>query len=431
MKNFGYSDADFKKFNKYALLTLFGFALMYAFFYNGRMNMSLAMAEMISDLNIDAGKAGIITSMLFWCYGFGHLFSGRLGEIAGNKRFICIGIVLSVVINFSISFQSSLMFIAILWGLNGFAQSMVFSPGVALSAKWWPSEKRGFSSGIITGFAGLAQVFAWLCVLAAFAIAPDESWRAAFRYPLILTFIFGIVFFFMAKDKPADVGLADYQEENDDAAALEAERKKILEEKGKLYPYIHLIRNPKFILFMFIIAIAGIARYGLITWIPLYFVDVMDLNVKFGIFSSVVLPVGMAIGYFLMPIISDKVFHSKREPVLIICGLCAAASIFIFPQLDTLISASIVLLVAGFFSAVNGVIWAFAADFGTRAFAGTATGILDWASYMGAAVQSVIFGIVIDTTGNWTYIFVLISVLFVVMIVLALLSSKIKVRNEL
>ena len=431
MKNFGYSDADFKKFNKYALLTLFGFALMYAFFYNGRMNMSLAMAEMISDLNIDAGKAGIITSMLFWCYGFGHLFSGRLGEIAGNKRFICIGIVLSVVINFAISFQSSLMFIAILWGLNGFAQSMVFSPGVALSAKWWPSEKRGFSSGIITGFAGLAQVFAWLCVLAAFAIAPDESWRAAFRYPLILTFIFGIVFFFMAKDKPADVGLADYQEENDDAAALEAERKKILEEKGKLYPYIHLIRNPKFILFMFIIAIAGIARYGLITWIPLYFVDVMDLNVKFGIFSSVVLPVGMAIGYFLMPIISDKVFHSKREPVLIICGLCAAASIFIFPQLDTLISASIVLLVAGFFSAVNGVIWAFAVDFGTRAFAGTATGILDWASYMGAAVQSVIFGIVIDTTGNWTYIFVLISVLFVVMIVLALLSSKIKVRNEL
>lgn len=158
MKNFGYSDTDYKKFKKYAMLTLFGFAVMYAFFYNGRMNMGLALPEMIDELGIDAGKAGIITSTLFWCYGFGHLFSGRLGEIIGNKKFICIGIILSVILNFIISFQYSLLFIAVLWGLNGFAQSMVFSPGIALSANWWPSSKRGFSSGIITGFS-----VPWFC----------------------------------------------------------------------------------------------------------------------------------------------------------------------------------------------------------------------------------------------------------------------------
>lgn len=137
----------------------------------------------------------------------------------------------------------------------------------------------------------------------------------------------------------------------------------------------------------------------------------------------------MALGYFLMPIISDKVFHSKREPALIICGICAAASVFIFPNLHSVAAASIGLLIAGFFSAINGLVWAFAADFGTRAFAGTATGILDWAAYMGAAIQSIIFGVIIDSTGNWTYIFILISILFILMVVLALLSTKIKVKS--
>ena len=306
---------------------------------------------------------------------------------------------------------------------------MVFSPGIALNANWWPSSKRGFSSGIITGASGLAQIFAWLCILASFAIAPDDGWRAAFRYPLIPMILFGVIFLIMAKDKPKDVGLAPYEEENDDAAELEAERMRILKEKGKLYPYILLIKNPKFVLFMFIIAIVGIARYGLITWIPLYYVEVMDMNVESGLFSSVVLPVGMALGYFLMPIISDKVFRSKREPALIICGLCAAASIFIFPALHTVTAASIGLLIAGFFSAVNGLVWAFAADFGTRAFAGTATGILDWAAYMGAAIQSILFGLIIDSTGNWNYIFIFISVLFVLMVALALLSTRISVKK--
>lgn len=430
MERFGYTDQQYAKFNKHALATLFGFAIMYAFYYNGRMNMGLSIAPMTEELGITKGQAGAITSSLFWCYGFGHLFAGRLGEIFGNKRFILAGILLSAILNVAISYQTSPAMIAMFWGLNGFAQAMVFSPGIALSAKWWPKSKRGFSSGIITGFAGLAQISAWLCVLAAFALAPEMGWKAAFRLPMIPMIVFGLFFLFMAKDSPADVDLPPYEEPDPESAALEEERNKILKEKGKLYPYIMLITNPKMILFMLIIAIVGIARYGLITWVPLYYVEVLGMNIKSGIFSSIVLPIGMAVGYFLMPMLSDKLFKSRREPPLIICGICAAASIWIFPYLADVFSASIGLLIAGFFSAINGLIWAFAADIGTRAFTGTATGILDWAAYMGAAIQSIVFGVILDATHNWNYIFGTISVLFIVMVVLALVSTKIKLTKS-
>ncbi|MDR2076582.1 MAG: MFS transporter [Desulfovibrio sp.] len=428
MKNFGYSGEQYGIFRKYALNTLFGFAIMYAFFYNGRMNMGLSLASMTSELHISTAQAGAITSSLFWCYGFGHLFSGRLGEIFGNKRFILVGILLSVLLNLVISFQTSPAVIAVFWGLNGFAQAMVFSPGIALSAKWWPKSRRGFASGIITGFAGIAQISAWLCILAAFALQPDLGWRAAFRLPMIPMFVFGLFFLFLAKEEPSTVGLPDYQEEDPEATALEAERNRFLAEKGKLYPYISLFKNPKMILFMFIIAIIGIARYGLITWLPLYYVKVMDMNIKSGIFNSVVLPIGMAVGYFLMPILSDKIFKSRREPPLIICSVCAAVAIWIFPYLRDIHIAAACLLLVGFFSAINGLVWAFAADIGTRAFAGTATGMLDWAAYMGAAIQSILFGAIIDSTGNWDYLFFTLSILFLITVSLALVSTKIRPR---
>jgi sugar phosphate permease len=426
MKNFGYSEEQYVKFHKYAMGSLFGFAIMYAFFYNGRMNMGLSLASMTSDLQISTAQAGAITSSLFWCYGFGHLFAGRLGEIFGNKRFIALGIALSVLLNLAIGFQTSPLMIALFWGLNGFAQAMVFSPGIALSAKWWPKSRRGFSSGIITGFAGLAQISAWLCILAAFALEPDIGWRAAFRLPMVPMLLFGLVFLFLTKEEPSVVGLPNYQEDDPEAAALETERNRILAEKGKLYPYVSLIKNPKMILFMFIIAIVGIARYGLITWIPLYYVKVLEMNIKSGIFNSIVLPIGMAAGYFLMSILSDKLFKSRREPPLIICGVCAAVAIWIFPYLTDIHVAAAGLLIVGFFSAINGLIWAFAADIGTRAFAGTATGMLDWAAYMGAAIQSILFGAILDATGNWNYLFFTLSILFLVMVLLALASTRVK-----
>ena len=85
------------------------------------------------------------------------------------------------------------------------------------------------------------------------------------------------------------------------------------------------------------------------------------------------------------------------------------------------------LLIVGFFSSVNGIVWAFAGDIGTRAFAGTATGLLDWAAYMGAAVQSILFGFV--SGKSWNAVFITIAVLYALLVVLAFFAKNMKVRG--
>jgi sugar phosphate permease len=155
------------------------------------------------------------------------------------------------------------------------------------------------------------------------------------------------------------------------------------------------------------------------------------MNVKSGIFSSVVLPVGMALGTFIVPWASDKFGKNGRLPAVVICAIVSAVSVFIFPSLKTLGTASIGLFIAGFFVyAINGVVWAYSTDVGGRVFAGTAAGVLDWAAYMGAALQAIIFGRVLDKTGNWNIVFTSIAVICVLMMVLALIAN-IKPKNKI
>jgi sugar phosphate permease len=197
-----------KKFTKIAWLTLLSFGFTYLFFYNGRQNINLVMTQMASDLGSDIAALGVVSSSLFWCYAFGQLVNGRLGAFFGYKRFIIVGIIASALINVIISFQHSIPVIAILWGLNGFFQSMLWSNGLGVINKWWPKNKRGFTTGLATFFSGMAQVVTYLTILFALELNPEWGWRSAFRYPMIpmVVMIVALVFFF--KEDPEKAGFS-------------------------------------------------------------------------------------------------------------------------------------------------------------------------------------------------------------------------------
>ena len=427
-KTYGYTEAQFKKFTKYAWLMLLSFGFTYLFFYNGRQNINLVMNHMKEAFASDLGTLGVVTSALFWCYAFGQLVSGRLGALIGYKKLMMIGVASSAVLNVVISFQNNLAVIAVLWGLNGFVQAMVWANGVGVLNKWWPKDKRGFASGLATAFSGVAQVVTYLTINLCLTLNPDWGWRAGFRFPMIPMALILIAFYFFFKEKPEDVGLPAFEEDDAEAAARDAALAAELAQKGFLYPYKKLFSEPKVIVFCLISAIAGIGRYGLLTWIPTYFVDELGMNVKQGIFSAIVLPLGQACAMFVFPFITDKVFKGKREPMLILASVVACLGLVAFPFFETQTPATIMLFVVGVFSMVTGVIWAIAGDMGGHAMAATVVGVLDWAVYMGAAIQASIFGFV-QVKFGWPAIFVTIGALYVVLMVLTLLARKMKMKN--
>ena len=421
-ETYGYNAQQFKKFRLWGWLMLLSFGLTYLFFYNGRQNINLVMTQMAEQLGTDTAALGVVSSSLFWCYAFGQLINGRLGAFFGYKRFMMFGVAASAITNVLISFQHSIPVIALLWGLNGFFQSMVWANGLGVLNKWWSKSKRGFASGLATAFSGIAQVVTYVTILLCMDWNPEWGWRAAFRYPMIPMALMLIAFFFFFKEKPEDVGLPAFQETANEPPQED------LSKKGYLYPYKVLFSEPKVWVFCLISAIAGVGRYGLLTWVPTYFVEEMGLTIKDGIFSSILLPLGQACAMFVFPFITDKLLRGKREPMLIIASVVTFCGMVCFPFIKSQTPASVMLFVLGVSGMVTGVIWAIAGDIGGRAFSSTVVGIFDWAVYMGAAIQAMIFGTVKDAFG-WSAIFVTIGALYILMLVLTLVARKMKTRN--
>lgn len=256
------------------------------------------MPTMMSEEGWTALQLGVLSSVQFWAYAFGHLINGRLGEIIGVNKLIILGMVLSAAANMLIGFQSSLLIITILWAINGYVQSMLLSPGMALLANWWPSNKRGFATAFVVSFS--------------YVILPDSGWRGAFIGAAIIMLIVVIIYPFFAKEKPSDIGLPEYIDPNEARESNDNELQEIISEKGKLYPYIHLLKQWRFDLWLIIIACSSIARYGLLTWIPTYFVEVFQFDIESGIIGSVICPLGMAAGALIIPWLSDRMWSQNR-----------------------------------------------------------------------------------------------------------------------
>ena len=371
---------------------------------------------------------GILSSVLFWTYGIGHLVNGRLGEIFGVRKFIILSVILSVVCNIFMGFQTSILAMAIIWGLNGFFQSMAWSPGVSSLTAWWPGDKRGFATGFANAFSGFGQVVATLMVALGFILLPNLGWRSAFFVPAILPILMLIIYWIFAKAGPKDIGLKDYEAEDESKAAHEDEMAQIVREKGKLFPYFHLLSKPIFLVWIFVVFASGVARYGLVTWIPKYLNETTELGAVVSLLTSTILPIGMGIGTLIVPALTDKFCPNNRLWASVISGIVSAVCVigvaFLNPNSGFQFALMLVcLFFAGFFIyAINGTVWAYAADVGGRVFASTASGILDFAAYMGAAIQAAVYGFILGD-GNWIAVFVSVAVFCLLIAVVSFLSS--------
>lgn len=421
---YGYNKAEYKKFTGHAWLYLLLFSFLYCAHYCTRLNIGNAQVNMTEFSSADIG---ILSSVLFWTYGVGHLVNGRLGEIFGVRRFIILSVILSVIANVFMGLANSIWLMAIIWGVNGFVQSMAWSPGVSSLAAWWPGNKRGFATGFANAFSGFGQVAATLMVALAFTIFPG-NWRSAFFIPSLLPIAFLVIYIIFAKASPKDIGLKDYEEEDVKKAEHEEEMAKIVKEKGVLYPFLHLLSKPVFWVWIFVVFASGVARYGLVTWIPKYLKEVAGLGDIVSLLTSIVLPIGMGIGSLVVPALTDKFCPHNRLIASIVSGsisaLCILGFVLLKPVGFQLILMMVLLFFAGFFIyAINGTVWTYATDVGGRVFASTAAGILDFAAYMGAAIQSIVYGFILNN-GSWNILFISVAVFCALIAVVSLVSSR-------
>ena len=425
----GYTQNEYKTFRRYAWRYLIMFSVLYCFLYCTRLNIGSATPYLI-DAGWSESTIGIMTGTLFWTYGIGQLVNGRLSELVGPAKFVILAVVLSAAANLLMALLpfDSVLLLALVWGANGYFQSMGWTPGLASLTKWWPGSSRGFATGFVNAFSGFGQVIAYLAVLFAYTCFPGFGWKAGFVIPALFPLAFLGVYLLLVKTTPAQAGLKEYVEEDTEKNKRETQMQAIVQNKGKLYPYKYVLSNRKFLIWMVIAFSTGLARYGLSTWIPLFFKQ-QGLTAAASIASSLILPVGMGVGTLIVPWLTDRFCPNDRLPAVILSAVVGAVTTVAVYLLDAtqtaqLVIVEIMLFVSGFcVYAINGMAFAYATDIGGRVFSGTCSGVLNFSAYLGAAIQSVVYGFILNQ-GGWNIVFVSIAVFYGLIAVLGKVGAK-------
>ena len=125
----------------------------YGAFYFCRNNLSVALPGIEADLGYDKQTMGTVLMALKVAYGLGQLVNGQMAERFSPKRMLAVGMFATAALNVVFGFGTALYFFIFVWALNGYSQSLGWTPCVRVIGNWIPVARRGWAVGIIgTGY---------------------------------------------------------------------------------------------------------------------------------------------------------------------------------------------------------------------------------------------------------------------------------------
>jgi len=388
-------EETFKYWRKRVFISVW---ITYSTFYLCRVNMSITIPGIMGEFGYTRTALGAIMSSLFFAYAFGQFVNGQLGDKFGARKMISFGLLISGILNIIFGFVSVLPVMMIIWGLNGYFQSMGWGPSVKTVANWFQSKKRGKMGGFLGTSYQIGSAYSW--ALVGFIVG-RFGWRCAFWVPGIIVIISAIHWFIRGRNAPEEVGLPTIEEEaNGKNDKLEIRDDHHL---GFSHTLRTVLTNHRIWLVAFGLFCLNIVRYGFIGWAPTYMFEVQKASISTAAYKAIAIPIAGCLGSIFAGIISDKLFKSRRAPIATIMLGLLGLFILLFPRIpaDKWVLSFICLIVIGFLTYGPHVIMVstIAMDYCTRKAASSAAGFIDCLGYIGAALTGVGSGWLTDRFG--------------------------------
>ncbi|MBU4274825.1 MFS transporter [Patescibacteria group bacterium] len=398
-------EAEIKESYKYWRKRIFlNIWITYACFYLVRVNMSIAIPGIMHEFGISKTAMGFVLSSLFFVYAAGQFINGQFGDKFGARKLISVGLIVSALINLVFSFTNGILSaMMLLWGLNGYFQSMGWSPSVKTVANWFPPKRRAKFSSLLGTSYQIGNAVSW--ALSGFIVGL-LGWRFAFIIPAAVCLFIGIHWAIRGRNAPEEVGLPTIEEENgkinEKAANIEI---KIAIKKDHHIGFRQTLKMCFFNRAIWTVAFGlfflNIVRYGFLSWAPTYMFEVQKAAISIAAYKAMALPIAGSLGALFAGWASYKFFRNRKAPVSAIMLFMLGISAWLYlkiPAEDWILSL-ICLMFIGFMTYGPHVmmVTSMPMDFGTRKAAASAAGFIDGWGYVGAALTGVASGWLVDT----------------------------------
>jgi MFS family permease len=279
----------------------------------------------------------------------------------------------------------------------GFGEGATFPIATRAMCEWLPERRRAFAQGVThsssrLGAAVTPPLVAWLIALI--------TWRGSFVVLGIVSLVWALAWAVYFRDNPAD-------HVNITAKELESLPPFVVRDrKADPVPWLSLARRMAPVTVVYFCY--GWTLWLYLAWIPSFFLHSYHLDVKnSALFSSGVFFAGV-VGDTLGGVVSDRILSKTGDRImarrnLVVAGFICSLQCMLLIFFVRSVSAAVICLSLGFFFAefTIGPMWAVPMDIAPQ-FSGSASGLMNIGSPLAAIVSPVVFGYVIDKTGNWT-----------------------------
>ncbi|MBR7117138.1 MAG: MFS transporter [Clostridia bacterium] len=383
--------------NKKRLIYLIVY-LAYTSIYISRVNLSVAEPSLEAMSLFDAAGYGVIGGLFSTVYSIGRLVNGTIGDKAPPWLMLSIGLGVAGAANIAIGFLPPYIGILLLWSINAYAQSMLWSSVLCVVSSIYkgPYLKRMTSlmvTAVASGNIIAILLGGWLIL--AFGV------EFAFIIPGALNILLGGgVFLATRKISPADE----------------------VEDKRSHSSIFGLLKNRDILLMCIPSVFHGVMKENVTVWMVAYTAFAFGVDLGESAYYVLLIPVIGLIGRLIYPFFL-KLFRERENSVALFgFAVCLAASVvLLFSGLGLAVAVVALGVVYASTSMINTSITSiYPMSYLESGNVSSVSGLLDFASYLGAGVSSAIYGIVIKSFGyvpmfiSW----ILISVISVGVIIL-------------
>lgn len=307
-------------------------AAVYTASYLSRFSYTIVLPEMVASTGKSKGELSVVVTILFVCYGIGQIISGVLADRLPSKALIFSGLFVSSCLNFAVPFIDSTPLTALIWGLNGFSQSLMWPTIVGVMSGAFSKDDylRGSEMVSLGGYFGSILLY-----LLSPLLIGTMSWKAVFFMSGIAGIAMATVFALFFPDVPAA-------------------KKRLAAEKTDLGKAASII-SPALICILICIVIQAFIREGVTTWMPVYVSEMFDIGPVLSILIGVILPVSAIVCNRLTTIVNRRLIANPLTlvAVLLALGTAIASLLFFVNGSAAILTVILSALLAGFLYGVN------------------------------------------------------------------------------
>ena len=346
----------------------------YLFIYVARLNLSMAAPGLKELQIVSMEQIGLLGSAFSVIYACGRLTSGILSDRIAPWKMISAGLVLCGISNLCFGFFPPFGAILLLWGTNALAQSLLWGSILRILSAIYPASeaKKKASYMATTAAAGnLVGILLNSALINRFGLA----W--AFLVPGGITLTISL--FVVCNNRHVQP---------------------VVEQKKEV-PLFSLLKKPDVRHMLPSALIHGVLKDNISLWMAVYVMDVFGVNLEQSSYYILLIP---SLG-FLIRLLAPEVYRlaGERDRTVLNWGfaICVVGSLLlVFLAATPWMAVAYLSIIYMAISMINVCLLSFfPLQFAKEGAVASAAGVLDFATYLGTGISSMIFGAMIEGFG--------------------------------